>query len=91
MSKILELRQKRTALWNETKKFLDNAKRDGDVLSAEDAATYEKMEADIVAMGKEIDILERQAELEKQMNAPTSTAVLSKPTTPDGKEKTGRG
>lgn len=90
MSKILELRQKRTALWNETKKFLDNAKRDGDVLSAEDAATYEKMEADIVAMGKEIDILERQAELEKQMNAPTSTAVLSKPTTPDGKEKTGR-
>ena len=61
MSKILELRQKRTALWNETKKFLDNAKRDGDVLSAEDAATYEKMEADIVARGKEIDIIERKA------------------------------
>lgn len=68
MSKILDLRQKRANLWDETKKFLDNAKRDGDVLSAEDAAAYEKMEADIVALGREIDMLERQAEIEKQMN-----------------------
>ncbi len=86
---ITELRQKRADLWERTKKFLDSAKRDGDVLSAEDAAAYEKMEADIVAMGREISILERQAEMEKQLNAPTSEAVKNTPygTKP---EKTGR-
>lgn len=89
MSEILELRQKRAALWEKTKSFLDNAKRDGDVLSAEDAAAYEKMEADIVAMGREIDILERQAEIEKQMNAATSKAVKNNPNKSET-EKTGR-
>ena len=89
MSKIMDLRQKRADLWEQTKKFLDEAKRDGDVLCADDVAKYEKMEADIVALGKEIDILERQAEMEKKLNAPTSKPVVN---TPDsgGKEKTGR-
>ena len=89
MSKIMDLRQKRADLWEQTKKFLDEAKRDGDVLCTDDVAKYEKMEADIVALGKEIDILERQAEMEKKLNAPTSKPVVN---TPDGggKEKTGR-
>ena len=89
MSKIMDLRQKRADLWEQTKKFLDEAKREGDVLCADDVAKYEKMEADIVALGKEIDILERQAEMEKKLNAPTSEPVVN---TPDGggKEKTGR-
>ena len=65
MASITDLRQKRAALWEKTKKFLDNAKRENDMLSAEDVETYEKMESEIVALGKEIDILERQAEMEK--------------------------
>jgi HK97 family phage major capsid protein len=89
MSKITELRQKRAALWEKTKNFLDNAKRDGDVLSADDVATYEKMEADIVSLGKEIDILERQSEMEKQLNAPVNSPILGTPAV--GKDiKTGR-
>ena len=44
MSKAIELRQKRAELWEKAKLFLDNAKRNGDVMSAEDTATYEKME-----------------------------------------------
>ena len=89
MSKITELRRRRADLWENTKKFLDDAKREDGVLSAEDVASYEKMEADIVALGKEIDILERRAELEKQLNAPVSEPVLGKPD--GGKEpKTGR-
>lgn len=89
MSKITELRQKRAALWEKTKKFLDEAKRDGDVLSADDVAAYEKMEADIVALGKEIGILERQAEMEKKLNAPTSTPILGNPDS-GADAKTGR-
>ena len=75
MSKILDLRQKRASLWEKTKKFLDDAKREDGMLSADDVAAYEKMEADIVSLGKEIDILERQAEMEKQLNAPVNTPV----------------
>lgn len=42
MASITDLRQKRAALWEKTKKFLDNAKRENDMLSAEDVETYEK-------------------------------------------------
>ncbi len=89
MSKITELRQKRAALWEKTKKFLDDAKRDGDVLSADDVAAYEKMEADIVSLGKEIGFLERQAEMDKKLNAPTSIPILGNPD-PGSNTKTGR-
>ena len=54
MSKILELREKRAKAWETAKAFLD-AKRGADgLLAAEDVATYEKMEADVVNLGKEI-------------------------------------
>ena len=89
MSKILDLRQKRASLWEKTKKFLDDAKREDGMLSADDVAAYEKMEADIVSIGKEIDILERQAEMEKQLNAPVNTPVREKPDNGAG-IKTGR-
>ena len=49
------------------------------MLSAEDVETYEKMESEIVALGKEIDILERQAEMEKRLNSPVNTPVLETP------------
>ena len=89
MSKILDLRQKRASLWEKTKKFLDDAKREDGMLSADDVAAYEKMEADIVSLGKEIDILERQTEMEKQLNAPVNTPVREKPDNGAG-IKTGR-
>ena len=54
MSNILELREKRAKAWDAAKAFLDT-KRGGDgLLSPEDTAVYEKMEADVVALGKEI-------------------------------------
>ena len=55
MDKILELREKRAKAWEAAKAFLD-AKRGADgLLAAEDVAAYEKMEADVVNLGKEID------------------------------------
>lgn len=89
MNKILELRQQRNELWEKTKNFLDNAKRVNGTMTADDVETYERMEGEIVALGKEIGILERQAEIEKELNAPTSKPVKNMPThtTP---EKQGR-
>ena len=45
------------------------------------------MESEIVALGKEIDILERQAEMEKELNSPVNTPVLETPKT-NGNTKT---
>lgn len=89
MSKSIELRQKRNDLWEKAKLFLDNAKRDGDVLSAEDAATYEKMEKEIVALGKEIGIVERREALDLELSKPTTSAIVTTPTSTTD-SKTGR-
>ena len=71
---IRELLAKRASLWDEAKKFLDeHTDKDGKI-SAEDAATYDKMEADIDALSKTIERYERNgrigAELDKPFNAP---------------------
>ena len=89
MSKILELREKRAKAWEATKAFLDT-KRGGDgLLSAEDTSTYEKMEADVVALGREIDRLERQAVLDAELSHPTKAPITSRPSS-YGEAKNGR-
>lgn len=79
MNKILELRQQRSELWEKTKNFLDNAKRVNGTMTSEDVETYERMEGEIVALGKEIGMLERQAEIEKELNTPTSKTIKTTP------------
>lgn len=90
MNKILELREKRAKLWDSTKAFLDSRRNDNGLLTAEDTATYEKMEADVVSLGKEIDRLERQAVLDLELSKPTTTAITNKPGQHTQAEKTGR-
>ena len=75
MNKILELREKRAKLWDSAKAFLDSRRNEQGLLSAEDTATYEKMEADVVSLGKEIERLERQAVMDQAVN-PLAVAQL---------------
>jgi HK97 family phage major capsid protein len=90
MNKILELREKRAKLWDSTKAFLDSRRNENGLLSAEDTATYEKMEADVVSLGKEIERLERQAVLDLELSKATTTAITNKPNQHLDAEKTGR-
>ena len=91
MKKILELREKRAKAWEAAKAFLDS-KRGGDgLLSAEDTAAYERMEQEVVDLGKEIERLERQAAIDAELNKPVSEPITNKPNNnPDGEEKKGR-
>lgn len=91
MSKILELREKRAKAWDAAKAFLD-AKRGADgMLSEEDTAAYDKMEQDVMNLGKEIECLERQAAIDAELSKATSTPLTGKPGAKMGKdEKTGR-
>ena len=90
MSNILQLREKRAKAWEGAKAFLDSKRGDNGLLSADDAATYEKMESDVVALGKEVERLERQALIDAEMAKATSNPIISKPSGDDDKEKTGR-
>lgn len=90
MSKIIELREKRAKAWDAAKAFLDTKRGTDGLLSAEDTATYDKMEADVVALGKEVDRLERQAVLDLELSKPTASPILGKPAYPDGDDQKGR-
>lgn len=91
MSKVLELREKRAKAWEAAKAFLESKRGADGMMSAEDTASYDKMEADVVNLGKEIDRLERQAAIDAELNQPTSTPITNKPNgDPNGEEKTGR-
>ena len=86
---IKELREKRKKAWDTARDFLDSKRNANGVLSEEDSKTYDAMEQTIVDLGKEIQRLERQAEIEAELNKATSTPVLGKPAAPTVTEKTG--
>ena len=91
MSQILELREKRAKAWDAAKQFLD-AKRGADgMLSEEDTAAYDKMEQDVMNLGKEIERLERQAAIDAELSKATSTPLTGKPGAKMNEEKEKRG
>jgi HK97 family phage major capsid protein len=90
MNKILELREKRAKAWDATKAFLDTKRGTDGLISAEDEVTYNKMEADVIALGKEIDRLEKQAILDAELSAPTANPLTGKPASGKPEGKTGR-
>lgn len=91
MNKILELREKRAKAWEAAKAFLDSKRGTDGLLSSEDTATYDKMEADVVNLGKEIERLERQAAIDAELSRPTSMPITNQPGVKSGIEsKTGR-
>ncbi|OIJ17359.1 capsid protein [Anaerobacillus alkalilacustris] len=89
MSKVLELREKRAKAWEGAKVFLDSKRGKDGLLSAEDTSTYEKMEEEVVNLGKEIDRLERQQAIDFELSKPINQPITSKPTG-TGEHKTGR-
>ena len=79
MSKILDMRQKRSDIWDKAKAFLDAKTGENGLMSAEDTAEYERMEQEVVDLGHAIEREERAAELEREMNAPVSPNLASRP------------
>uniref|UniRef100_UPI0040574F2A phage major capsid protein n=1 Tax=Acetatifactor sp. TaxID=1872090 RepID=UPI0040574F2A len=76
---ILELREKRNTAWKAAKAFLESHRTDKGTLNAEDDATYNRMEDEINALSNEIRRLERQEQMEAELNKPVNTPLTSKP------------
>ena len=79
MSKIAEMRQKRGELWDKAKAFLNEHADENGMMSAEDTTTYERMEQELDSFGAAIDRQERAERLERELNAPTSEILASRP------------
>ncbi|MCM1235714.1 MAG: phage major capsid protein [Ruminococcus flavefaciens] len=91
MKTIAELRDSRAKLWSAMESFLDTHANDKGVLSAEDDATYNKMEKELEDLTTEIKRRERKEAIEAELNKPVATPLTGKPmsVTVDD-EKTGR-
>ena len=79
MNKIMELRNKRNALWEQTKAFLEAHRDDNGLVEASAVEQYEKMAADVKSLGAEIARLEDQAAIDAEMAKPTSKPVVGAP------------
>ena len=79
MSKILELRNKRANLWEQTKSFLEEHRGENGLVEASAVEQYNRMAADVQALGAEIERLEQQEAFDAALSAPTSRPVHNKP------------
>ena len=88
---INDLRTKRAKAWDAAKSFLDSHRQDNGILSAEDDATYSKMEKEITDLGNEIARLERQEALDAELSKPVNQPITGQPMKTDSMEdKKGR-
>ena len=89
MDKILAMREKRAALWEQAKAFLDEHTQEGR-LSAEDAKTYEQMESEVLTFGKDIERMERQTILDAELSRSVGQPITNMPGAALDKDKHGR-
>ena len=88
--KLQQLIDQRAKAWEQAKAFVDSHQKENGTLSAEDTATYEKMEAEITDLTAAIDRERRAEEREAQLSKPVNTPLTGRPEKAAGEEKTGR-
>ena len=89
--KLQQLIDQRAKVWEQAKAFVDSHQKENGTLSAEDSATYEKMEAEITDLTAAIDRERRAEEREAELNKPVSSPLTVKPgKATDEDVKTGR-
>ena len=76
---IIELREKRAKAWETTKSFLESHRSDKGTLSAEDENTYNAMMADIDSLGREVQRLEKQEAIDKELSKAVNQPFTNKP------------
>ena len=88
---INELIEKRNKAWEDTKAFVESHQNENGCLSAEDDATYTKMEQEIQDLTREIERQQKLAQIENDMSKPMNTPLIAKPSASgSGDDKTGR-
>lgn len=84
---IKELLEKRAKVWETAKSFVDTHEDKNGLLSAEDTATYNKMEKEIEDLTAAIDRQQRAAQREADLNKPLNYPLTNKPYNGEQSEK----
>ena len=79
MTKIMELMDRRAKAWDAAKNFLDTHSDNGGNVSAEDAATYDRMEKEVTDLTHDIERLQRQDEMQQELKQVKGTDFASVP------------
>ena len=89
---VQELIEKRAKAWELAKNFVNTHEDKNGNLSAEDAAVYGRMEADIEELTNSIDRQQRAERREQELSKPVNSPITGKPYMGEMKEeaKTGR-
>ena len=76
---IQELINKRAVAWQAAKDFAENHRNENGLMEAADMETYDKMEKDITDYTKEIERMQRQEAMDRELEKATSTPIVEKP------------
>ena len=89
---LQELVDKRAKAWEMAKEFVNTHEDKNGNLSAEDAATYSRMEAEIEELTNSIERQQRAERREQELSKPVNSPITGKPykDEPQGEVKTGR-
>jgi phage major capsid protein, HK97 family len=89
---VQELIEKRAKAWEMAKEFVNTHEDKNGNLSADDAAVYGRMEADIEELTNSIDRQQRAERREQELSKPVNSPITGKPYMGETKEevKTGR-
>lgn len=88
---IIELRNKRAQKLAAARAFLESNRNSEGFLSADDDATYTKLENEITTLGNEIARMERLETLDNELSKPVNMPITEKPAViPKEDKKTGR-
>ena len=87
---IKEMIEKRAKVWETAKNFVDTHENENGVLSAEDNATYSRMEQEIEDLTAAIDRQQRAETREAEFNKPVNMPLTGRPARQEVEEKTGR-
>ena len=89
---VQELVDKRAKAWEMAKEFVNTHEDKNGNLSAEDAATYSRMEAEIEELTNSIERQQRAERREQELSKPVNSPITGKPykDEPQGEVKTGR-
>lgn len=87
---IKDMIEKRAKVWETAKNFVDTHENGNGVLSAEDNATYSRMEQEIEDLTTAIDRQQRAEAREAEFNKPVNTPLTGRPGKQEMEDKTGR-
>lgn len=91
MDKILNLQEKRAKAWEAAKDFLESKRNESGMVSDVDTAAYRKLEAEVIAINGQIELLEQQQALDAKFSATrTKAPVLEAPGAHTAAPQTGR-